>query len=194
MHPKVLDRILICLFSHVSLLCKISCYVKYLCRKNHYSQHFCPFFTKRFNLAHLGRVVHLLRELEFMKMKYICQRPPVVNKVKVPQSTWHKFWNRINIKYTWIHWLIRRTIFARENVSSWAFWKTYTILAILGTVGEEKVLLDPLKILGWAWKLNWQNQITRRKTQVLHDPGAFLRKWRPKDTVGPEYFYARLNK
>ena len=34
-------------------------------------------------------------------------------------------------------------------------------------VQEEKVFLNPFRIPGWVWKLNWERQIHRRKAQSI---------------------------
>lgn len=61
---------------------------------------------------------------------------------KVNQSTQHKFWNKRIINTLWeslsFLWIIRRAIPGEEHFSSWAFWATYTMLAILRTIVPEE--------------------------------------------------------
>ena len=75
-------------------------------------------------------------------MKYICQGPPMVKKnSKVNQSTQHKFRNKIIINTLWeslsILWIIGRAIPDGGHFSSWAFWATYTMLAVLRSIVPE---------------------------------------------------------
>lgn len=61
-------------------------------------------------------------------------------------------------------------------------------------VGEEKVLHDLLRVLGWDWKLYWQWLSNKRKAYKLFntsfsDTKAFIRKW-PEEVVKPGCFFA----
>lgn len=56
------------------------------------------------------------------------------------------------------------------------------------SVGKGNVFPKTLRVPSRSWKLNWQRDWWRKC-----DTGALIRKWRPKDTAKPKYFYTRLD-
>lgn len=97
---------------------------------------------------------------------------------------------------------IQEPSYALASNSLLFYAKIYSIEPLLyawhfTSVKGRRIVLDPLRVSGWVWKLYWQKQINKRKKHHLFNisftwHGNILKEIKTQRNR-PEYIYARLD-